>query len=417
MDRSKLVLLLVDDNFTMLTLMMPMLQSLGYRNFITASSGREAWNKLNGDQEIHLVVSDLIMPGLNGIELLTMIRESEKFWDLPFVMITGDENKDQLMSSIEIDINSYIIKPFTPEKLEKEINAVLREKYYPTPYHQAVNKGLEALFQQNEPEAAWLHFIEAGELQPLEADPFYFRAIILDRQGRVEEAKASLRKCISLRQAHTKAHDLLALIYHREGDYGEEVRVLNTITELSPNNMERNITLGKAYALLNDRQAVKEVLVKAAKLAKTQGKIHDKDFMTKIFEAYLQTDGMAGDAEEIYRKYIDKRMDQPRLLNRFAMILKEHKSYDMAVSFLERIVNIWRTVKNHGIPPEDMAVYYLNLAVAHAERANQQADAGEDWRPGYETARDVVDKALDCNPRLTDAMKLMDWLDKRLSAV
>jgi CheY-like chemotaxis protein len=415
MDRKKLVFLLVDDNFTMLAMMMPMLQGLGFKNFVTASNGQEAWYKLNHEDNVHIILSDLIMPKMNGIEFLTKVRESEEFWDLPFVMITGEENQGQLMSSIEIDINSYIIKPFTPEKLDQEITAVLKEKYDPTPYHLAMRHGRELLFQQNEPEEAWTYFEKGRELQPLEADPYYFRAIIHEQLGKIEDAKESLGRCIMLKEAHTKAYDLLALILHREKNYKEEVSILNQVSELSPDNIERNITLAKAHAMLNDKGAVKNILAKAAKLARAQCKTHDRAFMAKIFKTYLQTDGLGDDAEGVYRKYIDRRMDTPQLLNRFAMILKENKYYDTAISFLEKIVVIWRTVKSNDITSDDMAVYYLNLAVAHVEKARAEGKTAEDRRPGYEKARKIVDKALDCNVRHGDAMKLLAWLDEKMA--
>ncbi len=414
MDCKSLFFLLVDDNAAMLSLMVPMLQGLGYAKFIVASDGQAAWYKLNHEEKIHIILSDLIMPKIDGIELLSKVRNSEKFWDLPFIMITGAENQNQLMSSIEIDINSYIIKPFTPEKLDREISAVLKGKYDPTPYHLAMRQGRELLFQQSKPEAAQACFDKAGALKPLEADPYYFRAIVYDRAGKKDAAKDSLRQCIRLKEAHTKAHDLLALLLHREQNYVEEAKILTTIHELSPNNIGRNINLANAYAKLDDKEAVKNILVNSAKLARTQGKIHDLAFMTRIFQAYLQTVGLDEDAEGVYRKYIDRRMDNPPLLNRFAIILKENKYFDMAISFLDRIVKIWREGKRHGIKADDMAVYYFNLAVVYIEKSRDEAAAAEDSQAGYEKARTLVDKALDCNHRHADAMKLLDWLEQKL---
>lgn len=414
MDRGSMTLLIVDDNYTMLSLLEPMLRKLGYENFITANNGVEAWRKLNDAEKVHLVLSDLIMPKMDGVEFLCRVRDSEKFWDLPFIMITGEENQDILMSTIEVDINSYILKPFSHEKLEREINAVLKETYDPPPYHRIMHKGREMLTFRNDLNAAWAFFIKAGEMQPVEADPYYFRAIILDRQGRQAEAVESLEKCIELRESHTKAHDLLALMLHREKKYEEEIAVLSRITALSPDNMERHMVMGRAYAMLNNQAAVKSSLKKAAGLARRKGLTTDKSFMSRIFEIYLQTEGLADDAEGVYRRYVDPRMDQPRLLNRFALLLKAHKSFVTAIYFMERIVHIWRTVKRHGIKPEEMAVYYFNLAVIYVEQGRGQAGGSEARLECYKKARRIIDKALDCDFQHTAAMKLLDWLDKRL---
>jgi tetratricopeptide (TPR) repeat protein len=173
--------------------------------------------------------------------------------------------------------------------------------------------------------------------------------------------------------------------------------------------------MANAYAKLDEPGAVKEILHKTARLAKTQGKTHDRAFMTRIFQTYLQTSGLGDDAEGVYRKYIDKRMDNPPLLNRFAMILKENGYFDTAISFLDRIVDIWRTVKQHDITPDDMAVYYFNLAVTHVEKSRDEAMTDAELRQGYEKAHAIVDKALDCNFKHADAMKLLDWLDQKLA--
>ncbi len=411
MDRKKLVFLLVDDNFMMIKMMIPMLEGLGYHHFITAADGVQAWDKLNGEGEIHIILSDLIMPNMDGLEFLQKVRESENFWDVPFVMVTGEEHQNQLMSSIETEVNAYILKPFTPDKLEKEINAVLREKYDPPPFYQAIQKGRELLFQQDQPEAAEQFFKMAAKLQPLEADPCYFLAIICNGRDEIAEAKQYLKKCISLRESYTKAYDLLALVYRREKKFDKEKKVLEVVTELSPDNLERVLNLGVVCANLGEQDSVKKFLGMAAKLARKS----DKSIYETIFRTYLMHNELAEDAENVFRKYIDPYFDTPRLINKYALILKEYKAYDSAIYFFKKIVNTWRTVKNHEIAPEEMAVYYFNLSVAYSEKANLSTQSEKDRKATFKKADNFVNKALDCNPNHRDAMKLLSWLEKRVA--
>ena len=410
MDRKELVFLVVEDNTMMQKMIVPMLERLGYQKIVTANNGLEAWSTLNSEDPIHIVLSDLIMPKMDGIEFLNKIRASERFWDLPFIMITGEENQNQLMSSIEVEVDAYILKPFTQDKLGAEINRVLAQSYKPSPYHLALKKGRTLLTKGGDSTATIDAFKEASQLQPKEADPYYFWAIVHEREGRLLEAKACLEKCIVLNEAYPKAYDLLGQISRREKNYAAERKILARISALSPNNRERNLNLALACARVGDQEGVRKYLKVAARLA------DPSDFATyeRIFRTYLEDKGMVAEAEVIYRKYIDKSLENPRLLNKFALFFKGVKDFERTIFFLERIVHIWRTVKNHEIPKEDMAVYYFNLAVAYVEQANTFADP-EQKKAGYQTAEKLIAKALDCNFHHQDAAKLERWLSDRLN--
>lgn len=409
MNRKSQGILVVEDNIMLLKMITSMLEGLGFQKFITAPNGKVAWEKLNSEESIHLILSDLNMPEMSGIELLEKVRASEKFWDLPFVMITAEENQHQLMSSIEVEVDCYILKPFTPIKLEEEISKVLEKKYNPSPYTIALQKGRSLLAMGEDSATTLAAFETAKSLQPLEADPYYFSAIVHEREERRAEAKACLKKCILLKEAYPKAYDLLGLIYHREKNYAEERNILSQINELSPHKLERNLNLALACVKVGDQEGTRKCLKIAAR------RVDPEDLATyeRIFRIYLEDPSMTAEAETVYRKYIDKGMGNPRLLNKFALLFKGIKDYERAIFFLERIVHIWRSKKNHGIPPEDMAVFYFNLGVATIEQANTFADEVQK-KSGYKTAAKLLDKAIDCSYKHKDAQKLYEWVTARL---
>ncbi|MDA8418280.1 MAG: response regulator [Desulfobacteraceae bacterium] len=408
MERAGLTVLVVEDNPVMLKMFLPMLERLGFKEVLTAGNGKEAWERLNREETIHLVISDLVMPRMNGIELLAKLRASERLWETPFIMVTGEENISRLMSSIEVEVDSYIIKPFTPIKLEAEIDRVLERKFNPTPYQVALQEGRRLLAQEEQTELALAALERASGLQALEADPYYFSAIAHQRQGRLEEAKRCLERCLEIKEAYPKAYDLLGLIHRREKNYQQEREVLRRVDKLSPYNVERNLALALACARLGDHQGVREAL----KVAGRHADHEDLGTFDKIFRIYLQS-GMTAEAEVAYRKYIDPTLSNPRLLNKFALLFKAAKSYEPAIFMLERIVRIWRTVKNHDIPPPDMAVYYFNLAAIHLEQANAAVDPAVK-QAGYQTAYKLVGKGMDCDLNHQDSVKLYRWLASRV---
>ena len=69
---------------------------------------------------------DLKIPDVKGLELLKAVRGDEKLKETPFIMVTAEGQKDNVVEAVKAGVNNYIIKPFTPEtfgeKLEKVFN-------------------------------------------------------------------------------------------------------------------------------------------------------------------------------------------------------------------------------------------------------------------------------------------------------
>jgi two-component system chemotaxis response regulator CheY len=111
------------------------IKSLGFTNVLTASDGKEALDLLNKQHEektpIELIFSDWNMPIMAGIELLQAIRQSETLKHLPFIMVTAEGQRGQVMEAIKFGVSNYIVKPFPPVQLELKIKAVW-DKHYAT---------------------------------------------------------------------------------------------------------------------------------------------------------------------------------------------------------------------------------------------------------------------------------------------
>ena len=121
-------ILVVDDMPTMRQIVSAQVASLGFKDISTASNGLEALELLNQEYDKHtpigLVLSDWNMPIMAGIDLLTAVRQSEKLRNLPFVMVTAEGQRDQVMQAIKVGVSNYIVKPFPPVQLELKLNAV-----------------------------------------------------------------------------------------------------------------------------------------------------------------------------------------------------------------------------------------------------------------------------------------------------
>ena len=126
--------LVVEDNISTLTMIVNMLANIGAQNVVTARNGREAWERIESpEMRIDIVLSDMLMPEEDGLQLLQRIRNSEEYWYLPFSMITCVDDMDRIMSVTEEHIDAYLVKPVTEVVLRQKIYSVIKKPTIPPP--------------------------------------------------------------------------------------------------------------------------------------------------------------------------------------------------------------------------------------------------------------------------------------------
>jgi len=117
-------ILLVDDSKTMRILQKRALGALGDLTFAEAADGIEALNVIASHPAgFSIILIDWNMPNMNGLELITRIRETDK--KTPLVMVTTEAEKERVVAAIRAGINNYVVKPFTPEALVEKVKATL----------------------------------------------------------------------------------------------------------------------------------------------------------------------------------------------------------------------------------------------------------------------------------------------------
>ncbi len=118
-------ILVVDDSLNHRQLIFDSLKKLGFKNLVTSENVNDAFLKLNNENEkghpFELVLSDLNMPGLTGLDFLKMVRETPKFKLLPFLLITTESEKGAVIQAAINGVSSYIVKPFSVETLAKRL--------------------------------------------------------------------------------------------------------------------------------------------------------------------------------------------------------------------------------------------------------------------------------------------------------
>jgi len=116
-------ILIVDDSESIREVIIFVLEKEGF-NVLTGCDGIDAQKHLNG-QEINLIITDLHMPNMDGVEFIKVVRATEKYRTTPILFLTTESQTSKKMEAKNAGATGWIIKPFLVDKLISTINKVI----------------------------------------------------------------------------------------------------------------------------------------------------------------------------------------------------------------------------------------------------------------------------------------------------
>ena len=123
-----LKILVVDDFPTMRKIVRQVLRQLGYNDVQEAEDGEAALRILRQKPDIQFVISDWNMPNVTGIELLKSVRSDPALKSLPFLMVTAEADKENIVEAVKSGVSSYIVKPFNAATLKEKIEKIFANR-------------------------------------------------------------------------------------------------------------------------------------------------------------------------------------------------------------------------------------------------------------------------------------------------
>lgn len=124
MVNKRISIMVVDDLASMRMQIRGLLRQMGFQDVTEARDGKEAMGLLER-KKIDFIISDWNMPESDGMDLLRYVRNNEKHEKLPFLMVTGQSEKKNVIEAVQAKVSNYIVKPFTPDSLEMKMRAIL----------------------------------------------------------------------------------------------------------------------------------------------------------------------------------------------------------------------------------------------------------------------------------------------------
>ncbi len=123
--KSKKTIMVVDDNPDLVTIVTTLLKGKGYK-VQSAYSGQEVLNLL-AEQKPYLIILDIMMPRMDGLEVLTRLKSDPNTRPLPVVLLTAKQPDEAILGGYDLWADSYITKPFTHTQLLNVINRLIGE--------------------------------------------------------------------------------------------------------------------------------------------------------------------------------------------------------------------------------------------------------------------------------------------------
>lgn len=121
-------ILIVDDFPTMRRIVKTLLKQNGYGNVIEAEDGQKAYATLQSVTDIEMIISDWNMPNMTGLELLKTVRSDPKVKHLPFLMVTAEAEKENIIEAVKSGVSNYVVKPFTGAVLQEKMDKIFQNE-------------------------------------------------------------------------------------------------------------------------------------------------------------------------------------------------------------------------------------------------------------------------------------------------
>ena len=281
-DINTMSVLIVDDMRSMRLSIRNMLKQLRIGKTIRhAENGRDGWRMLN-DGNYDLAVIDWNMPIMNGVQLLTKIRESKTLRDMPVIMVTAEADRQTVLNVAETEIDAYLLKPLTMKSLEEKIKLVIHSANHP-------DAGTLALQEARTCE-------ESGDLEgainatriALKEKPNASRilrnlGLLYKQAGNDTLAEKCLIKAVSVNNQDDISRHILIDFYHKQNQLQKAITYFKKSKMSGADAIQKGLILAKSLIADGENQQAISLFTQLLDQSKV-----DLDLKEKIFTLCLQ---------------------------------------------------------------------------------------------------------------------------------
>jgi tetratricopeptide (TPR) repeat protein len=285
--------LCVDDNSGALRELSNILKHLGHKEIHGARSASEAWAMLK-IKAFDCIISAWDMPEMSGLALLKIVRNDDRYINLPFFLTDAVFNKPKVIDAGRAGVTCLIVKPYEAETIRKKIASISEAAglSVSTELQTSFDEGMSLLETEDYEDAlkVFERLLKEGE----SAEVYYNIGYIKTAKGEYGEAIEAFRKATQLDRLFAKAYEGMGRAYKALGRVQEAEAclnqaaeiylssekeedaegVLNEILEVNPDTINVYNTLGVLYRKKGDFQTAMKQYEKALKIHPDEPNIH-----------------------------------------------------------------------------------------------------------------------------------------------
>lgn len=308
-DYNKKRFLVIDDQPQAREALRTIAQTIGAFAVEFAANYQDAIFRIRNNSPDIILCDYVLGEGRSGQQLLEELRRFNLLPDETiFMMVTGEQSYEQVVSAVELVPDDYIIKPFSPDMLVLRLDRIIAKKNFFAAYYQEKRKqefarALAILEAQHASETGRPYRFEILRQQAevllasgdAEASEKAYRSILenyefpwaragvarsLHKQNRLTEARAEIDKVVDSTPHFFDASDLKASICMAQGEHAEAQKVLDEVAKKTPRNYLRKRMLAEAATLNGDSETARAVMADVIANDTMPGAISPEDRLT-----------------------------------------------------------------------------------------------------------------------------------------
>jgi two-component system chemotaxis response regulator CheY len=335
-------ILIVDDELSMRITLNNMLSRMGFKNVTIAENGKKAFEIVQA-RKIDVIITDINMPIMNGIELFKTIKDNKKYQDIKFIFVTAEATRQIVARAAEDGGDAYIIKPFIMATVEEKLLKILEKKYRPNQLENMM-KDFDGLLAKKDYEGAEKVLLDIKEAVGDTVKVLFNFGRLSYLKGDINKAIEYYKEAINRNPMFVKAYNAIGEAYENLGDIQNAIRYYEIAHEISPANTERLITLSKLLHKSGDSEKAASLLKDAA--SDLRGDVSTSEHL--LGEIYLSNNENEKAMETLLKAY-RKNSSDVTIMKSLAEAYRKLGKAEHALDIYHKILDI---------SPENSEVYY-----------------------------------------------------------
>ncbi len=364
--------------------------NLKLTNVRYVATSKEALRELHTQRsQWGLICAEWNLPDLNGIQLCREIRADDSLREVPFILMSVENLRSDVMIAGEMGIHGYLLKPFSFEEFTSRIVSLAKSRVA-TPQVERLLAAADALFKEKNLSEAVQVYKAVIEQKPNSARSWHGLGLIALEQGDREQAIQLMLQAVGRNKQYLDAYRSLLTLFEEDEKWEDVLRIARILHEESPDNPRYALKIALSCLALSNLDEAETFFRKVIRLSPRLATAYKG-----LGDVYIRQDDYEA-AMENYHKAIDLDPNDVGIINSIAM------TYVRIGKTSEGIKQYEAALK---LEPEN-AMLIFNMGYAHERSGN------------FQQAAIWYKKAVDTDPEFEKAQRFLNRMkEKVLSTV